>query len=428
MRRRTLLGACGGWLATTLFADDFPHWRGRTRDDHVAEDSGFDGQVWPLKKPLWEARVGEGSTSPIVVAGQVHVLGWHGERDTLHCLDATNGKSLWTQSYAAPRYARHATGDEGLYSGPTATPTYDAATKKLYTLGSDGELICWKADSKGERAWSINLYDTFKMSQRPRQLRSGKRDYGYTAAPLVYGDWLLVEAGGEQGTVVALDKHSGKTLWGSERRGFAGHTGGLVPLTIDGLPCVAVLTLTELVVLQVAGEQRGKTLATFAWETEWANNILTPTLCGSDRLLISAWHTHHAIACVQFSRAGAKPVWQSDYASHTGSPIVHQERVYLAGEKLVCLSAEDGKLVWQGGDFKDGASLLLTKDERLIALGSNGALALIESASRSPTAYRELARTDGLFATDAWPHVVVAEGRLLAKDRAGQVKCFALQA
>jgi outer membrane protein assembly factor BamB len=190
---------------------------------------------------------------------------------------------------------------------------------------------------------------------------------------------------------------------------------------------VAVLTLSELLVMRLDGENRGKTVATFPWGTEWANNILTPTICG-DSLLISAWHTHHAIARVRISlKEGAKQVWKSDYASHTGSPIVHKDRVYLAGEKLVCLNASDGKLVWEGGKFKDGGSLLLTKDERLIALGSNGSLALIEAATRSPGEYRELARHDEVFHTDAWSHVVLANGRLYGKDRSGHLKCFKLR-
>jgi hypothetical protein len=63
----------------------------------------------------------------------------------------------------------------------------------------------------------------------------------------------------------------------------------------------------------------------------------------------------------------------------------------------------------------------------LIALGSNGRLALLESAVRSPDKYRELAAHDRLFHTDAWPHIVLANGRLYAKDRAGNLQAFAVK-
>jgi outer membrane protein assembly factor BamB len=423
---RWLITCCCLTCSSFAVAEDFPHWRGAQRNDHVAEDSGFEAKAWPLQKPAWQTNVGEGSTSPIVADGKLYVLGWKSDQDSLQAFDAKTGELLWKQSYEAPRYARHATGDEGLYSGPTGTPEYDAATKLLYTLGSDGELRCWKTDARGEVAWRKNLYDDYHMPQRPRQLRSGKRDYGYTSAPLVYNDWLLVEVGGDRGTVVVFDKRTGAEIWTSEHRGLAGHTGGLVPLKVDGVACIALLTLTELLVLRVDGPSPGKTVATFPWETEWANNLLTPTIC-DDSLLISAWHTHHAIARIQISlKEGAKKLWQTDRASHTGSPVVDGDRIYFAGDKLVCLDAASGKIVWEGGAFKDGASLLLTKDERLIALGSHGHLVLVETARRSPDTYRELSRVESLFSTDAWPHVVLAHGLLCAKDRAGNLKCFRL--
>jgi outer membrane protein assembly factor BamB len=413
-------------LPSPLTAQDFSHWRGPTRNGHVQLDSGFKGQKWPLDKPRWRAGVGEGSTSPVVIEGRLYVLGWKSGRDTLHALDAATGESLWTQSYDAPRYARHATGDEGLYSGPTATPEYDAAHRLLFTLGSDGELRAWRVDRQGELAWRKNLYDDYKMPERPRQLRSGKRDYGYTSAPLLTDAGLLVEVGGQRGTIVAFDPKNGKELWASQHQGLAGHTGGITPLSIDGVPCAAVLTLTELVVIRLDEGRRGETAATFPWETAWANNLLTPTVCG-DSLLISAWHTHHAIARVRVSlKDGAQQVWKADYASHVGSPLVQGDRIYFAGTKLVCLDAATGQPLWEGGAFKDGASLLLTRDERLIALGSNGRLALVESATRSPDAYRELARVESLFQTDAWPHAAAAAGRLYLKDRAGNLLAFDL--
>ena len=58
------------------------------------------------------------------------------------------------------------------------------------------------------------------------------RDYGYTSSPLVYQNQLLVEVGGKTGTVAAFDKNTGKQLWLSECRDEAGHSGGLVPITV----------------------------------------------------------------------------------------------------------------------------------------------------------------------------------------------------
>lgn len=413
-------------LPCAALAADFSHWRGPTRNDHIAEDSGYQAKAWPLKTPIWKQNVGEGSTSPLVVDGKLYVLGWKQDRDTLHCLEAQTGQSIWTQSYESPRYARHATGDEGLYSGVTATPEFDPATSLLYSLSTDGELRCWNTSDRGKLVWRKNLYDEYNMPQRPKIRRSGLRDYGYTSAPLVHGDWLLVEIGGERGTVMAFDKRTGRELWGSRHRGPAGHTGGLVPLSVEKIPCVAVLTLRELVVIRADQAHAGETVATFAWETDWANNILTPTVCG-DSLLVSSYHTHHAIARVRITLRGAEKVWQAEQASSVGSPVVAGDKIYFGGQKLYCLDARTGNLLWEGGEYGDGASLLLTQDERLIALGSNARLTLVESAARSPQKYVELAAHERIFRTDAWPHLVVAQGRLYAKDRAGNLQCYSLR-
>jgi outer membrane protein assembly factor BamB len=404
-------------------AGDWPYWRGPQRNDHVEESSGFT-PGWP-GPPQWTARVGEGSSSPVIIGQHVYVLGWSNGHEVLACLDLATGQTQWQVRFPGPRHARYATGDEGLYSGPTSTPEYDPQHERLYLLSSDGWLRALDLRKRGKEVWSLNLYDRFQVSQRPRILRSGLRDYGYTTSPMVVGDWLLVEVGAKQGLVMAFDKHFGKHFWSSEHAGPAGHTGSPVTLTVEGVPCLAVLALSHLVVLRLDGSQPGRTVATFPWETEWANNILTPAVNGHS-VLISSYHTHHAICRLDVTLQDIQPAWKQPYASHVGSPVIDGDHIYFCGSKLHCLDWQTGKEHWSGGSFADGGSMIKTLDDRLVILGSNGVLGLVESARRSPEAYRALAQTSKLFNTDAWPHVVLAQGRILCKDRAGNLLCFDL--
>jgi outer membrane protein assembly factor BamB len=405
-------------------AEDWPHWRGPTRNSHSSEPSGYNGEKWLETRPLWTANVGEGSTSPVVIGERLYVLGWREARDRLSCRDAATGKAIWTKEYDSPRHARHATGDEGLYSGPTATPEYDPQTRLLYTLGSNGDLICWNTADSGSELWKLNLYDRYQVEQRPKIKRSGLRDYGYTASPLVFNDWLLVEVGSDEGTVMAFDKRTGQQVWASEYRGEAGHSGAPVLMTVESVPCAAMFTLRQLVVMRLDEGQAGQTIATHDWETEWANNILTPTVVGSD-VLIGSYHTHHATARMHITLAGAKEIWKQPFASHVGSPVVHKDQVYLCGAQLNCLDWNTGELQWKGGSFGDGGACVLTADERLVVLSSKGDLSLIETAGRADGQYKELARLGGQFQTEAWCHPILAGGRVYAKDRAGNLKCFA---
>lgn len=402
---------------------DWPHWRGAERNGHSSESSGYQAEgEWFPSKPAWKFEAGEGSTSPVVIEGKAYVMGWKDKRDRLVCLDLESGKRLWEQSYDTPRHGRFAAGDQGRYGGPTATPEYDAGTGLLFTLGSDGELRAWDLTAKGELAWRKNLYDEYNVKQRPKT-GGGLRDYGYTTAPLLIGDSLVVEVGAESGTVMGFSAKTGEERWRSRHSGFAGHTGGLVPIEVEGIPAVAVLTLRELLVLRTDRGREGETIATHPWVSDWANNILTPMAQGNE-VLISSYHTHRSIRKVAVSMGKTKKVWEELFASHVGSPVVSDGRIYFAGRRLYCLDFESGKLQWEGGIFGDGASLVHTADGRLFAFGGDCSLTVVESAKNSPDEYRELARFPGVTdggPGDAWPHLVFSNGWILCKNRQGQL-------
>jgi outer membrane protein assembly factor BamB len=409
-------------------AGDWPCWRGPRHDDHSDESSGWKkGVPWPGGKPAWSARVGEGVTSPLVVKGRLYVLGWAGGRDHLSCLDATTGKERWTTSYPCPRHARFHLGDEGFYAGPSSTPAFDVATGLLYTLSSDGDLHCWDSGKKGAKKWGLNLYVRYRAGRRPKIGRGGaQRDFGYTTAPLVVGDAVLVEVGGKEGNVMAFDKRTGKRRWVSECKDLAGHTGGLAPLTVEGVPCVAVLTLTNLVVLRLDRGREGRTVATHPWATEFGNNIATPAVDGQ-HVVVTSGYNIQAICKLAISLRGARVVWQKRLYSKACSPVIYKGHVYWAWQKLRCLDLKSGALKWEGGYFGDPGSCVATADGRLIVWGQNGRLALVETAQRSPGEYKELARLERVFASHAWPHVLLSGGRLYCKDRRGNLKCFALR-
>jgi outer membrane protein assembly factor BamB len=256
--------------------------------------------------------------------------------------------------------------------------------------------------------------------------RSGRRDYGYTSSPLVYKDWLIVEVGDKAGTLIALDKRTGKQAWASESNGPAGHNGGPIPITVDGVPCVAVHNFDGLLVVRLDAGREGQTVAEHPWRTSFANNIASPAVF-ENNVIITSSYNHHKIARFRISLdKGAEKVWETAEASKVCSPVIHEGHVYGAWEKCYCLDFETGKVKWSGGDFGDPGSLVVTSDERLIAWSDKGDLRLIESVARSQDKYTELAVQKKLAAGDAWPHVVLSGGRLLCKDRTGRIACYAL--
>jgi outer membrane protein assembly factor BamB len=411
--------------AFALNAADWPQWRGPDRNDVTSESSRWTGGLWAAME-AWRKDVGIGCASPIVAQGKVYALGWADGKDTLYCLDIS-GKEVWKQAYAAPKYGRHATGDQGRFCGPLATPAFDLIAGSVYSLGADGDLVCWdiKQGGQGRQAWHINLYNDYHAPRRPAT-GGGVRDYGYTASPLIRGDQLLIEVGAPEGTVMAFDKRSGKRLWTSACKDPAGHTGGPALITVQGLPCLAVVTLRQLVIVHLDEGRAGQTLAAYPWQTDFANSIASPAVV-DDKVILTAGYNHKQTVLLQVAPDGIKKLWSAPQHSLVCTPVVFNKHVYMAYGKAVCLNLDSGKLAWTGASIGQDGSCLATADGRLVLLGQAG-LVLAETADHSPDKYTELFRDkEVLRGKIVWPHVVYAWGCIFCKDLAGSLRCYGVQ-
>ena len=414
-------------LVSPAPAADSNHWRGPSRNDISTESSGWSGSTWIEGKPAWTRAVGEGSNTPLVIGDRLYTVGWKSNRDTLWCLDTSTGSVLWQQSYRSPRYGRHAVGDQSIYSGPSATPEFDPRSGRLFTVGIDGDLHCWDTSDRGRSLWHVNLYQRYGAPRRPEvaKRRKTRRDYGYTASPLLAGNTLVVEVGAGSGNLVGLDPANGRQKWTSQNRDEAGHSGGPVPMTVDGVRCAVVLTLRNVVITRIDGPLAGRTVATIPWTTDFGNNIPTPAVHGQS-LVVTTAYNHMEVARYDVRLGGARQVWKQPFASGVCSPIIHENRIYWAWKGVHCLDFATGERLWHGGRVGTPGSCILTADKRLIIWANRGDLLLAETSSRSPRAYRELARVPGLARGDAWPHVVLANRRLFLKDRYGRLLCLSL--
>lgn len=409
---------------------DWPHWRGGGRDGVSTESSGWDEGAWLLPKgppKAWEMDCGQGGASPVVSGGKVFVSGWDGGRDTLRCVDLRSGKTNWEQSRPAPRYGRHAVGDQGFYGGPSATPEYDVATGLVYTLGCDGDLCAWDPAQNGKLVWEVNLHDTFHVGQRPAVTGhpDSQRDYGFTSAPLVHGDSLLVEAGStETGTVAAFDKRSGKLQWTSALKDPGGHAGGMLPLKVEGKSALTVFTSLNVALISLDAANPGATLALRPWPTRYANNMATPVAVDGDVIISTKWTNLTARLRPTLTK-GWETVWEAkNQGSNVTTPVLTGGNLYFAVRGLTCMEAATGKVRWKDGRFSDATSIIACSDQRLITWSNKGDLGLIDV--RAPETFRELAWLP-LFADDmAWPHVVLADRHLLCRVQSGKLACLRL--
>lgn len=417
-------------IAMNALGADWSQWRGNDRNDITSEMSGFP-EKWAPKR-IWDKNVGKGCTSPIMVDGKIYVMGWQGEgdlnrnpmgTDTLYCLDAQTGKELWKQTYPCRYQSRIRIGDESQYGGPSSTPAFDLKTKYLYTLSIDGDLRCWDTAKNGQLVWSINLYDKYSIPQRP-DVGRGKRDYGFTSSPLIQDDLIIIEVGSDEGTVMAFDKKTGQRRWASECKEPAGHTSGPVIITIDGVKCLATLTLKKLAVMRIDKGNEGKTVAEYHWQSDYANNIPTPAVIDNKILLTSGWNAKKT-AFVEVSLNGnVVEIWRAKDFSQICSPIIYNGNIYMVDEQLKCLDITNGQTKWKGGNFGYG-SCLITKDNKIIAFG-NGQLVLAET-NPSDNKYNELSIVKDIVPDICYPHVTFSNGIICCKDKSGNMVCFSVK-
>ena len=86
------LGACG------VFAQDWPQWRGPNRDAKAADFKA--PKTWPKElTEKWKVTVGEGVATPALVGDKLFVFSRQDGNEITRCLNAADGKELWSEKY-----------------------------------------------------------------------------------------------------------------------------------------------------------------------------------------------------------------------------------------------------------------------------------------------------------------------------------------
>src|SRR3989442_1201144 len=177
---------------------DWPQWQGPDRTAHSKETGLL--QEWPKDGPplAWKIKgLGGGDSAPSVAAGRIYGMSHRGGDEMVWALSDKDGKEIWAVRIA-PAFT---TSWPQSKEGPSATPTVDG--DRLYVMGLAGNVACLQA-SDGKVIWQRNLVADF-----------GGRSpmWSFRESPLVDGEKVICTPGGEETTMVALNKLNGETIW-----------------------------------------------------------------------------------------------------------------------------------------------------------------------------------------------------------------------
>lgn len=205
---------------------DWPGWMGAGRDNQpegVTLPKDFSSQP---PKLVWKQPAAGGYAGPAVAGGRVYLTDYitgddvsvaNFERksftgeERVRCLDATSGEEIWSHRYPVKYTVSYP-------AGPRCTPNVE--DDRVYTLGTEGDLICFDAAS-GDVRWSKSLTKDYGTKAAL---------WGYASHPLIDGDKLICVVGGDGSHVVAFNKMTGEELW---RQGSATEQGYVPPTIID---------------------------------------------------------------------------------------------------------------------------------------------------------------------------------------------------
>jgi outer membrane protein assembly factor BamB len=177
---------------------DWPQWRGQNRDG-MSADTGL-LKEWPNDGPplAWKIdKIGGGYSAPSIAVGRIFGMSNRGEDEIVWALSETDGKELWVTRLGPAFAQRPSQGREG----PACTPTVDG--ERLYVEGLGGNVACLRVKD-GKIIWQISMTDDFG-GRVPR--------WSYRESPLIDGEKVICTPGGEDATLVALNKLTGETIW-----------------------------------------------------------------------------------------------------------------------------------------------------------------------------------------------------------------------
>jgi outer membrane protein assembly factor BamB len=381
--------------------DDWPQWLGPDRSG-VSKETGWRATFGPEgPKRLWKANVGIGYSCLAVRGGRLYTLGNTGGADTLYCLDAKTGREVWKHTYTcsptAPRdWVK-------LYAGTRSTPA--AAGQSVYSFSRDGRLFCLAAEG-GKLRWSVDC--------RKPPINAKVPTWGFACSPLVLGARVILDVG----TVVALDKDTGKLAWRS--RAYQAAYSSPVALALAGRGCIATLNGNGLAVVDGAD---GSEVMLYPFSLLLVENCVTPIVAG-DRCFISAGDRSGS-AVVRLAKNAPVEVWRnSNMLNLSTNSVLWQGHLYgfhgsaLGAKSFRCIEFATGTRNWSTRSVRQGA--LTLADGKLIAIGGSGELVI---ADATPKGFKPLRRAK-VLAGMCWTAPVLANGRIYCRSAQGDLVCL----
>jgi len=292
--------------------------------------------VWKTSLP------GPGASSPITFGNKIFLTCFTGFATSsrepgnmanlkrhLLCLNLADGKIVWDTPTPADLPEQDRIRESHGYA--SSTPVADG--ERIYTFyGKSGVCVF---DHHGKQLWQTKVGDKLN-------------GWGSATSPVLYKDFVIVNASVESESLVALDKKTGKEVWRASGASESWHAPVFVNAP-DGKTEVVIAKNGRVLAFD---PENGAALWNAKTGIPWYM-CPTPVVENGIVYVIGGRTPNGALAI----RAGGRGdvttshvVWKVGKGSNVPSPILHEGHLYFAHENLgivYCLSAKTGEVVYE---------------------------------------------------------------------------------
>ena len=212
-----------------VIGQEIAQWRGPDRNGNYPDKNLM--KSWPEDGPeliLSVKNIGKGFSSPVMHDGTIYVTGMFDTTDYLTAMDM-DGNFKWQVSF----------GRSWLYDPPDTRSTPTVEGNRIYVISGTGRLVCFNAGT-GKEIWAVDVDKDYK---------SEWHRWGVAESPLIVDDKVICTPGGNENSLVAFDKMTGKLIWKS--RSVGGQRSYVSPILYEynSLRLILAMTTTSFFVV-----------------------------------------------------------------------------------------------------------------------------------------------------------------------------------
>jgi outer membrane protein assembly factor BamB len=320
-------------LSGALASQEIVEWRGTNRTGIYPDKDLL--KVWPEGGPqlLLELKnIGNGYSSAVICKNSIYVCG---KKDSLDVVSSyeLNGKKNWETTYGR---AWNRTFPE-----TRCTPTIE--NNRIYLVSGMGEVSCVDAVS-GKLIWIVDAQTIY--NGEPNK-------WGVAESAAVSDKAVFYVTGGEETSVIALNKTDGKLIWKTKSLGGTSAYASSVIIEKAGIRILLAQTANDLIGIDI---ENGNILWSFnlikyhTGESGKGGNTNTP-LFYNNEIFITSGYDHPAImlSLSADGRSVSLKWTNADFDNHLGGVVKVGDFIYgsnwlnnTAGNWM-CVDWETGK-------------------------------------------------------------------------------------